>query len=154
MKKYFLVIVACLLSTSVAAENEAIYDPETGIVEIPELIILGQEGEYYIEMQRTEEEGFNFEVILAEKDADEIEDSDESRATYNPATDMVEIPLVVVYSETDEPLDTYTVKMLKKEGEGLFFSVTEAIKFDIKSSPELIKKIALKRMNKIQNSPL
>lgn len=154
MKKYFLVIVACLLSTSVAAENEAIYDPETGIVEIPELIILGQEEEYYIEMQQTEEEGFNFEVILAEKDADEIEDSDESRATYNPATDMVEIPLVVVYSETDEPLDTYKVKMLKKEGEGLFFSVTEAIKFDIKSSPELIKKIALKRMNKSQNSQL
>jgi len=154
MKKYFLFIIACLLSTSVVAENEAIYDPETGIVEIPELIILGQEGEYYIEMQQTEEEGFNFEVTFTEKDADGIEDSDELRAEYDPATDIVNIPLVVVYSETDEPLDTYMVKMLKKEGEGLFFSVTEAIPTEVKSSPELIKKIALKRMNKIQNGQL
>ena len=125
MKKYSF-IIACLLTTSVVADNRALYDPETDTLEIPEVIIEGQEGEYYVEMKRTEKEGLNFEVTLAEKDADEIEDSDELRTTFDPITGIVEIPLVAVFSPIeDKPLKTFSaVKMLKDEGDGLFFTVT------------------------------
>jgi len=125
LKKYFF-IIACLLTTSAVADNKALYFPETDTLEIPEVIIKGQEGEYYVELQRTEKEGLNFEVIFVEKDADGIEDSDELRTTFDPVTGIVEIPLVVIFSSNEDiPLQTIKdIKMQKDEGDGLFFTVT------------------------------
>jgi len=150
MKKIIFFILACFFASSVLAENvpapvsaEAendpppapVYVPSEGLVEIPKLIILGQEeegGEYYVKMQQTE--GLNFEVTSATLAPDGADDSDEEPATYDPATGIVGIPLVIVFSEeVDVPLETFSVKMLKQEGEGLFFSVTEANPVEVKS---------------------
>lgn len=144
MKKYSF-IIACLFTTSVLANNSALYDSEIETLEIPEVIIVGQEGEYYVELQKRDEEGFVFEVTLVEQDAEGVEDPDESRATYDLATGMVEIPLVAVFSPNkneNEPLQTFSVKMLKKGEEGLIFAVTEAIplkKVSIKTTKHHVK---------------
>ncbi len=127
MKKYFF-IIACLFTTLVVAENKTLYFPETETVEIFGLSIVDQEGDYYIEMQRTEEDGFNFEVTFVEKnDSDGIEDPSKG-ATFDPATGIVVFPSVSIYSSKEGvPFETYSVKMLKKEEDSFIFTVTETI---------------------------
>lgn len=123
MKK-FLLFMACLFSTSVIAGNVAEYNPEKGSLEIPELIISGQEGEYLIKMRQMGD-GLNFEVIEITPD-ESVEDSDEYQATYDPETRSVDIPLIAVTSkEESAQLKIFSVKMQQQEG--LNFKVVEAI---------------------------
>ncbi len=130
MRKIVLSLMACFFAASAAAENESTYDPETGIVEIPEVIIIGQNEEFSVRMQQTE--GLNFEVTEAIADEEGTSDSDELRATYDPATGMVEIPLVIVLDMTPGMLlETFSVKMEQREG--LNFEVTEAIEAEVKN---------------------
>lgn len=125
MKKFILFVLTCLLGLPAFAGNQVEYDPEDGSVEIPEVIILGLEGEYLVKM---EQKGGGLDFIVTEIIPDEkgIEDSDEHQATYDPATGLVIIPLAAVLSNIQfARLEKFSVKMQQQEGSN--FTVIEAI---------------------------
>ncbi len=60
MNKIVTFVGICLFTAGASAENEATYDPETGIIVIPKVQILGEStgATYSVEMQQNENSDF------------------------------------------------------------------------------------------------
>ncbi len=113
-----------LLFASIAiAENEAVYNEATGLVEIPVLSVKGQSEKYSVTLQQQEEtENLTFAVTDAVPDP--TSESSTNEATFDPESGAVIIPTLMVLEQGEPSVKTYSVEL--QQTEELIFKVSQA----------------------------
>ncbi len=113
MKKVIVLITTLLFASTATAENEAVYDPETGLVEIPVLTVKGQPDKFSVSMQENETENLSFTVT----DAIPYPSGDNStnEATYDPETGIAIIPELMDSGDGNLTERIFTLKLQQSE---------------------------------------
>lgn len=126
-----MILISSLLVASIAnAENEAVYNPETGVVEIPVLSVKGQAEEFSVILQQQEKE----DLIFTLSDAIPVSSRDQptNKATYDPETGIAIIPALMVSGDEDSSAITYSVEL--QQTEESIFEVTQIQDISIQTS--------------------
>jgi len=111
MKKIIVLLTALFFASIATAENESIFDTQTGSVEIPVLSIKGQSKKISVILQRQDAENLIFKVTTK---TDTLIDSSSNEATFDPETKTLIIPTLVVLDQ-GEPSKIYSIELKQIE---------------------------------------
>ncbi len=136
MKKIIALLTILFFASIAIAENEAIYDIETGLVEIPLLSIKGQEETISATLQQQDKEGLIFSVV--DSISSPIVDSSINEVIYDPETGVVTIPTLFVLEKGGAVSKSYSVEL--QETEELIFEVTQMKNISAEQGSELASK--------------
>jgi len=116
MKKIIFLLTILSFASIATAENEAVYDAETGIVKIPVVSIKGQSEKFSAILQQQDGENLTFK--LTDSKPETLSDSF-IEATYDSETGTVIIPTLIVLEKEGASAQHYSVE-LQETGEKIF----------------------------------
>ena len=95
------------------AENEALYDKEAGSIDIPVLAVKGQPDKSTATLLQQDSERLIF--TMTEMIPDASIESSTNEATYNPESGIIVLPMVMVLTEGESSIETYSMELQQTE---------------------------------------
>ena len=121
MKKILILFASLLFASTAMAENEALYDKETGSIEIPVLAVKGQSDKSTATLLQQDSERLIF--TMTEMIPDASIESSTNEATYDPESGVIVLPMVMVLTEGKSSVETYSMEL--QQTEESIFEVTQ-----------------------------
>jgi len=113
MKKILILFSSLFFASIAMAENEALYDKEAGSIDIPVLAVKGQPDKSTATLLQQDSERLIF--TMTEMIPDASIESSTNEATYNPESGIIVLPMVMVLTEGESSIETYSMELQQTE---------------------------------------